>query len=395
MFGWEFPPFNAGGLGVACYGLTKALAKQGVEVLFVLPKKMDCRADFCRIIFADENPSQAEKILSAAYLTPDQYGKITQGLFGNGWGLIREVSKYALLARRIAKKEKFDIIHAHDWLCYPAGLAAKEASGKPLVVHIHATEFDRTGGASVNSCVYAIEKEGFEKADRIVAVSNFTKQKVIDNYGINPEKISVVHNALDLQKTTDDFSNLLNLGKLKEKFKIVLFLGRLTLQKGPDYFLQAAKKALEKRQDIYFVVAGSGDMEAQLINQAIDLGIADKVIFTGFLRGQNLTKIYQMADLYVMPSVSEPFGLTALEALGHGTPAIISKQSGVSEVIKNCLRVDFWDINQMAGKILAVLNYPTLQNTLQENGISEVEKITWDNSAAACLNIYNEVLSSH
>lgn len=392
MFGWEFPPFNAGGLGVACYGLSKALAKQGVEVLFVLPKKIDCRADFCRLIFADENPIDAEKILKAAYLTPDQYGKIAQGLFSGGRGLVDEVKRYALLAREIAKRESFDIIHAHDWLCYPAGIAAKEVSAKPLVVHIHATEFDRTGGHNVNEQVYAIEKEGFSKADKIVAVSNFTKQKVIDNYDISPEKIAVVHNGLDFQETAHNFYNSLNLGELKKKFKIVLFLGRLTLQKGPDYFLLAAKKVLQKNPNIYFVMAGSGDMEAQLINSAIDLGIADKVIFTGFLRDENLAKIYQLADLYILPSVSEPFGITALEALGHGTPAIISKQSGVGEVIKNCLKVDFWDINEMAAKILAVLQYPILRQAMSQNGQSEAQNITWDNSAKICLDVYNNIL---
>ncbi|MDD5750040.1 MAG: glycosyltransferase family 4 protein [Candidatus Pacebacteria bacterium] len=393
MFGWEFPPFNSGGLGVACYGLTKALAKQGVEVIFVLPKKINCSADFCRIIFADENPVDAEKIISAAYLTPDQYGKVTRQLFMGARGLVDEVVRYGLLARQIAEREDFDIIHSHDWLCYPAGIAAKEVSGKPLVAHIHATEFDRTGGTGVNQQVYAIEKQGFETADRITAVSDFTRQKVVEYYGINPAKVKVVHNALERERSVQNFETILNLSGLKEKFKIVLFLGRLTLQKGPDYFLRAAAKVLEKSPDVYFIMAGSGDMEAQLINQSIDLGIADRVIFTGFLRDQNLARVYQMADLYVMPSVSEPFGLTALEALGHGTPVIISKQSGVSEVIKNCLRVDFWDINQMAGKILAVLNYPVLKNTLKENGAGEVEKITWDNSAVACLNIYNEILS--
>ncbi|MEK7172813.1 MAG: glycosyltransferase family 4 protein, partial [Patescibacteria group bacterium] len=391
MFGWEFPPFNAGGLGVACYGLSKALAKQGVEVLFVLPKKINCQVDFCRLIFADKNPIDAEKILKAAYLSPDIYGKITQGLFA-GRGLIDEVKRYALLARAIAKRESFDIIHAHDWLCYPAGMAAKEVSGKPLIAHIHATEFDRTGGRGLNEQVYAIEKEGFSKADKIMAVSNFTKQKVVKHYGINPEKIAVVHNGLDLQQTAQKFYNSLNLGGFKKKFKIVLFLGRLTLQKGPDYFLLAAKKVLQKNPNVYFVMAGAGDLEAQLINSAIDLGIADKVIFTGFLRDENLTKIYQLADLYVMPSVSEPFGLTALEALGHGAPAIISKQSGVSEVIKNCLKVDFWDIDQMAAKILAVLQYPTLHQTLSRNGQTEVQNITWDNSAKTCLDVYNSVL---
>ena len=391
MFGWEFPPFNSGGLGVACYGLSKALAKQGVEVLFVLPKKIDCRADFCRLIFADKNPIDAEKILKAAYLTPDLYGKIAQGLFA-GRGLVDEVKRYALLAREIAKRESFDIIHAHDWLCYPAGLIAKEVSDKPLIAHIHATEFDRTGGHNVNEQVCAIEKEGFGKADKIVAVSNFTKQKVIDNYDINPEKIAVVYNGLDFQETAGNFHNSLNLGKLKKKFKIVLFLGRLTLQKGPDYFLRAGQKVLQKNPNVYFVMAGAGDMEAQLINLAIDLGMADKVIFTGFLRDENLDKIYQLADLYILPSVSEPFGITALEALGHGTPAIISKQSGVSEVVKNCLKVDFWDVNQLAAKILAVLQYPILRQTMSRHGQTEVQNITWDNSAATCLNVYNEIL---
>jgi len=395
MFGWEFPPFNSGGLGVACYGLAKALAKRGVEVIFVLPKKINCSVDFCRLIFADDNPQDSQHLLRATYLSPDQYSKVMQGLFLPGaMGLFAEVQRYALLAKQIAKRERFDIIHAHDWLCYPAGLAANEVSGKPLVVHIHATEFDRSGGININSYVYAIEKQGFEAAEKIIAVSNFTKQKVVKHYGIEPEKIRVVHNALDLRRASDEFSNLLDFGRLKEKFKLVLFLGRLTLQKGPDYFLQAAKRVLEKRQDVYFIIAGSGDMEAQLINQAIDLSIAERVIFTGFLRDQNLVKIYQMADLFVMPSVSEPFGLTALEALSQGTPAIISKQSGVSEVIKNCLQVDFWDINQMASKILAVLNYPVLKDVLRENAVGEVEKITWDNSAVACLSVYNEVLVS-
>jgi len=393
MFGWEFPPFNAGGLGVACYGLIKGLSRQGIEVIFVLPKKVPLNVDFCRVIFADENPADLKTFYSA-YSTLTAADKNLNAIFKNSWGLIEEVKKYALLARQIAKREKFDIIHAHDWLCYPAGLMAKEVSGKPLVVHIHATEFDRTGGLNVNSQVYAIEKEGFEKADKIVAVSNFTKQKVAEHYDITPSKISVVYNALEKEQSTPTSEIIAGLSALNKKFKMVLFLGRLTLQKGPDYFLQAAKKVLEKNPNVYFVIAGSGDMQHQLINQTIDLDIADKVIFTGFLRDRNLAKIYQMADLYVMPSVSEPFGITALEALNSSTPIIISKQSGVSEIIKNCLRVDFWDINQMANKMLAVLNYPALGDTLKECGKNEVEKITWDNSASACLNVYNSVLSN-
>jgi len=385
MFGWEFPPFNAGGLGVACYGLAKALAQQGVKIIFVLPKKLPCSADFCRIIFADNN----ERIIKNLYSAYSTFHSEKNKSLSKGWGLLEEVKLYAKIAREIAKKENFDIIHAHDWLSFPAGLAAKEVSGKPLIAHIHATEFDRTGGLNVNSDVFAIEKQGFEMADKVAAVSNFTKEKVEANYGIDKNKIAVIHNAVDHIRDSSGNSSYKWQGG---KAKLVLFLGRLTLQKGPDYFLLTAKKVADKNPDVYFAMAGSGDMQRQLINQAIDLGISDKVIFTGFLRGDDLNKIYQMADLYVMPSVSEPFGITALEAADRGTPILISKQSGVSEVIKNCLRVDFWDINQMANKILAVLQYPVLKNTLRENSQQEVAKINWDNSAKICFNLYQELL---
>lgn len=387
MFGWEFPPFNAGGLGVACFGLARALAKQGTKIIFVLPRKMDCQANFCRFVFASNSQQAMQRKLYSAYSTFNSWKNKTSE---KKWGLLEEVRQYALIAREIAKKENFDIIHAHDWLCFPAGLAAKEVSGKPLVAHIHATEFDRTGGSNVNGEVYNIEKQGFETADKIVAVSNFTKQKVITCYNINEQKIRIVHNAVEHCPPPDEpRANAFN---FKKQIKLVLFLGRLTLQKGPDYFLLAAKKVSEKNPNVYFAIAGTGDMQSQLINQAIDLGISDKVIFTGFLRGQDLDKIYQMADLYVMPSVSEPFGIAALEALDRKTPILISKQSGVSEVVKNCLKCDFWDITQMANKILAVLQYPALKNSLRENGYQEVEEISWDNSATACLKIYDEVI---
>ncbi len=416
MFGWEFPPFNSGGLGVACEGLVKALSKEGLEVLFILPKKLDCRSDFCQFLFAEEF-SAPQKIgagkikgvetrlvnsLLTPYVTSDSYAEIYRELVSAragggaspliyGSDLLGEVMRYAGHAKKIAALEDFDVIHCHDWLCYPAGLAARKISGKPLVVHIHATEFDRTGGHGVNSEVYRIEKAGFEEADLIVAVSRFTKDAVVRHYGISPDKIRVVHNAVDCDELGGDLAGEV-CGLKKAGKKIVLFLGRITLQKGPDYFLAAAKKVLEVDPNVIFVVAGSGDMEIKMIEMAADFGIADKVLFAGFLRGKERRQIYQMADLYVLPSVSEPFGITPLESLAAGTPVLISRQSGVSEIISHCLRVDFWDIGEMANKIIAVLNHPELKETLSRHGLEEVGTISWRDAGKKCREIYEELL---
>ena len=311
MFGWEFPPFNSGGLGVACEGLVKTLSKEGLEVLFILPKKLECRSDFCRFVFAEEfsaprRQKGAGKIkgvetravdsLLAPYITSVAYAEIYRELLSAraggepppliyGSDLLGEVLRYAAEAEKIAVSEDFDIIHCHDWLCYPAGLAAKKISRKPLVVHIHATEFDRTGGHGVNSEVYRIEKAGFEGADLIVAVSHFTKDMVVRHYGVSPDKIRVVHNAVDCAELDGDFAGEV-CGLKKAGKKIVLFLGRITLQKGPDYFLAAASRVLEIDPEVIFVIAGSGDMEIKMIERAADFGIADKVLFAGFLRGK-------------------------------------------------------------------------------------------------------------
>lgn len=403
MFGWEFPPFNSGGLGVACENLAKSLANQGIKIIFVLPKKINCQPSFCKLVFADE-PSAEESFLRikvkavnsllSPYLAPKSYQSLfrkdkEQSIYSPD--LFGEVARYAEEAKGIALSETFDVIHAHDWLSFPAGLFAKEVSGKPLVVHIHATEFDRTGGSNVNHYIYKIEKEGLEKSDAVIAVSDFTKNKIVEHYGIKQEKIKVVHNAVEQKApclSKKDFFGLKKRGK-----KIVLFVGRITLQKGPDYFLKAAKKVLEHNPDVFFVIAGSGDMEIQIIETAAELGIADKVLFAGFLRGDDLAKIYQAADLYVLPSVSEPFGITPLESLAQGTPVLISKQSGVSEVLSHCLKVDFWNINEMADKILAVLKHKELHQQLQENGSQEVKKISWQDSARKCIKVYSEILN--
>ncbi len=409
MFGWEFPPFNSGGLGTACYGLTKGLAEKGIGITFVLPKAfgkdINSHCSHVNLLISDNiflDPSQVkfsfidspliayidagsykERIKKLGIMNMKQGGTTGGDVYGRN--LFEEVKRYAEKAGIISKFEDFDLIHAHDWMTYMAGIRAKEVSGKPLVCHIHATEFDRTGGFP-NPKIYEIEKEGFKKADKIIAVSNLTKQRLVRNYGIDCDKIEVVHNAVDFNDN--------KFKKLKDKMneKVVLFLGRITIQKGPEYFLYSAKRVLEKDPDVKFVVAGSGDMEDFMIEKAKELGISDRVMFTGFLRGKEIDKAYQMADLYVMPSISEPFGITPLESMRNGTPVLISKTSGVSEVIRHALKVDFWDIDQMSNKILAILRYNTLHKELQRNGHKEVHQFSWSNPATKCITVYNQLV---
>jgi len=404
MFGWEFPPFMSGGLGTACYGLTKGLTNKNVEVTFVMPNgPEDMKAEFVKLLIASNLYKYNLKVkridtLLTPYLSDTQYkeeynnyikllekrgGDSSKVLYGKN--INDEVYRLSLAARMIAETEDFDIIHCHDWMTFPAGIAAKKVSGKPLVVQVHATEFDRTGGNSINEYVYGIERQGMEFADRVVAVSYFTKQKIMEHYGIPEKKIVVVHNAVDFSgdKPFD----------IKKHEKVVLFLGRLTLQKGPDYFVEAAKKVLDYDPDIKFIIAGSGDMEARLIDRVAQLGIGNKVLFAGFVSGHDVDKAYQAADLYVMPSVSEPFGITPLEALRNNVPVIISKQSGVSEVLKHALKVDFWDIDELANKIISVLNYRSLHHELSKHGVMEVHTFSWNVPAEKCIEIYNNVIN--
>ncbi|MCF7910305.1 glycosyltransferase family 4 protein [Candidatus Pacearchaeota archaeon] len=396
MFGWEFPPFNSGGLGTACFGLTKALSKNNVEITFVLPTKVDIDVDFLKIICSGSGDEIKKKYLVnsllTAYSTCESYDcrlssakKQKKGFYGSS--LFDEVERYGEIGEEIAMDGGFDVIHAHDWLTVPAAISAKRVSGKCLVLHIHATEFDRGGGDNINSRVYEIEKKGMEEADIVVAVSNLTRNRIINSYGISPEKVKVVHNAVEFENYT-----LEKMHELRKTKKIVLFLGRLTLQKGPDYFVYAAKKVLEFYPDVVFVVAGSGDMERAIIEKVAELGISDKFIFTGFLRGKDIYEAYRMADLYILPSVSEPFGITPLEALSCGTPVLISNQSGVSEVLDHCLKTDFWDVDEMANKIVAVLNNEDLYHELRENGTREVTKFNWGEPAMRCVDIYEKLI---
>lgn len=389
MFGWELPPFNSGGLGVACYGLSKALSKNA-DILFVLPRKMDVDVKFAKLLFANNIKITEIDSPLMPYMTSAEYARLETDETIYGRNLFEEVKRYALEARKIAQREQFDIIHAHDWLSFEAGIAAKEVSGKPLVVQLHSTEYDRCGGQNLNQAVYDIEKRGMEKADRVIGVSRLTKKIVEEQYLIPAEKVFAVHNRINADEYTDVTDDRIFQIK-KDGKKIVLFAGRITLQKGPEYFLQVARKVLEYDTNVLFVMAGSGDMEYKIMDDAAIMGISDKVLFTGFLRGKELAHVFSLADVFVMPSVSEPFGIAALESIIHGTPVIVSKQSGVSEVVQNALKVDFWDIDEMTNKILSVLNHNSLRETLKENGKNEVGIFSWDQAAQECLNLYNDL----
>jgi len=425
MLGWEFPPFISGGLGTACYGLTRAMDQLGIEVTFVLPKMVEGKcATHLRLLSPGSSSSSVlkfDKLKNVTfhaigsplqpYSTPDLYQRrIEEALrqkqkmhgvnvssasqfmasIDYSGDMYAEVHRYAAVAAQLAAAERFDIVHAHDWMTYPAGIAVAAMSSKPLIVHVHSTEFDRSG-ENINQMIYDIEREGMQRADRVITVSHFTRNIIISRYGINGEKVEVVHNGVECN---GNGNWALAESGIDKGEKIVLFLGRITMQKGPEYFLAAAKKVLEVMDNVKFVMAGSGDLMHRAVAMAAELGIGRKVLFTGFLRGQDVQKIYKMADLYVMPSVSEPFGIAPLEALDNDVPVIISKQSGVSEVLTHALKVDFWDVNEIANKIIAVLKYPPLSETLANYGNFEVRKLRWEDSAAKCAKIYEEALTA-
>jgi glycogen synthase len=421
MFGWEFPPHISGGLGTACFGLTKGLAKHGVEMIFVVPKAYgDENQEAVRLVNASDisvnmkNSSYKEywkrieymEIGSSIipYVSPEEFERIhsqeelnkiseesnvfaDKYEFAGGYGksLLEEVSRYALVASAMAASKDFDLIHSHDWLTYPAGIAAKYVSGKPLVIHVHATEYDRSG-ENVNPQVYDIERKGMEEADRIIAVSNFTRNIIIEKYGIPEEKVVTVHNAVDPAEIKE-----INESKHVPE-KIVTFLGRITFQKGPDYFIEAARLVLERDPNVRFVMAGSGDLLEKMIRRVAQLRMGHKFHFTGFLKGTSVDRMLAMSDVFVMPSVSEPFGIVPLEAMRSNVPVVISKQSGVSEVLKHALKVDFWDVNGMADAIYAVTRYNGLNRMFTRHGKDEVESLKWEHAGLKVKEVYEEML---
>ena len=426
MFGWEFPPHIAGGLGTACYGIVKGLAYNGVQTLFVMPSASgDEDQSAARIINASDVPvesvgSTVDEFLDKVkfvrigsnmipYVDPEEFHEMveserrlqsenltkcigTKFRFSGRYGsnLMEEVAHYAMVGGTIAMehKDEFDIIHAHDWLTYLAGIAAKELTGKPLVVHVHATSFDRGTEDQIDSRVYDIEKRGMMAADKVIAVSDLTRNIVINKYGIDPEKVVTVHNAVD-------FSGRENV-KVERgvRDKVVTFLGRITFQKGPEYFIEAAAKVLKRTKGVRFVMAGSGDMMNRCIRHVAKLGISDRFHFTGFLRGAEVQKMFAMSDVYIMPSVSEPFGISPLEAMCSNVPAIISNQSGAAEVLKYAFKVDFWDVDAMADDIYALLKYPALADFAAREGYDEVNRLKWNIATAKLKNMYESVVNN-
>lgn len=398
MFGWEYPPFNSGGLGVACHGLANALVNKDVNIDFVLPKNINAGEGNINFLYADSSKiiNLAVKSLLTPYISTNSYLKSLSFAIGKpiyGRDLFEEVDRYAMQSMKLIENRSCDVIHAHDWLSFGAGVLAKKEKRAPLVTHVHATEYDRTGGPEGNLRVHEIEKGSLEIADKVIAVSNLTKNIIVDKYKIPERKIEVVHNGIEKRNYIVDADSLPGLLELKKLgYKIVLFVGRITLSKGVDNLLKAAKKVLTYDSKVIFVIAGSGEMERQIIDLSCELGISSNVIFAGFARGEELSSLYKSADLFIMPSISEPFGLTALESLIHKTPALISKQSGVSEVLEHVLKVDFWDIDEMTNKILACINYDSLKNTLAQNGQKEAFRQTWGQAADKCLKIYNSLI---
>jgi glycosyltransferase involved in cell wall biosynthesis len=373
MIGWEYPPFKAGGLATHCYGLTRSLADKDTQVDFYMPKTKESSGSSDKSNLKIIEVGETEVFPYDRPDTKEIGGKFYDAVYYYNSLVVSKVEE------TIAKNGNYDAIHCHDWLTMDAGVTLKEKTGTPLVLTIHSTEYDRSGWIYPNQWFIDIERRGMQNADKIIAVSHFTKRVIVDKYGINPDKITVVHNAV---YPIDE-------GHKKE---VVLFLGRLTIQKGAEFFLKAAQKVKDFEPDTKFVVAGFGDMLPKLISQAIDLGISDRTIFTGRLTDDEVNHIYGIAAVYVMPSVSEPFGITALEAISAGTPTIASKTAGFSEAFKNCLRVDFWDTDEMANKIISLLRYDPLHKTLAREGKKEIDLFTWDQVADKTIDVYRGVM---
>ena len=431
MFGWEFPPHIAGGLGTACYGMTRGLARNDVEVIFVMPRASgDEDERFVKVVnasdvearYCDSKIEGADDIMRkisfihidsnmVPYISPEEFETYREGYErtgkkfwereGDSWtqrytfsgkygaNLMEEVARYAVVAAEVARQleGQFDVIHAHDWLTYFAGIAAKRVSGKPLVVHMHATSFDRSSSDNIDTRVYAIERAGMAAADRVIAVSNLTRNIVIEKYNIPAEKVVTVHNAVRFAEKENE------LPERGVDDKIITFLGRITFQKGPDYFVEAAAKVRKRVPNVRFVMAGSGDMMNHVIRRVARLGIADRFHFTGFLKGDDVHKMFQLSDVYIMPSVSEPFGISPLEAMRANVPSIISKQSGVAEVLDYAVKVDYWDVDAMADAIYGFVKYPALAKMFAEKGLEEVTGLKWNNAAAKIKTVYEDAIN--
>lgn len=402
MFGWEFPPAISGGLGTACFGMTKALAERGHRITFVVPSLPDAdRTSHLSLVAASDFAAEKEDGPPAGvsfrpvesplkpYMAQSDYGRLRESLLASpgpyGPDLFAELERYAAAAGLIARQAPFDVIHAHEWLSVPAALRARQVSGCPFVFHVHALESDRSGGDG-DARIVGIERQGLLEADRVIAVSRFTRREIVERHGIDPGKVSVVHNAVTRSEAAARYGVSKRSGE-----KIVLFLGRITHQKGPGVFVEAAAEVLRVLPDVTFVMAGSGDLMPQMIERVAELGLGGRFLFTGFLRGEEVERMYASSDLYVMPSVSEPFGIAPLEAMLADVPVIVSKQSGVAEILHHALQVDFWDVRELAGKICAVLTYEALAREMVERSREELQAVTWERAARQIEEVYEKV----
>lgn len=431
MLGWEFPPFVAGGLGTACFGLTRSLVARGVDITFVLPRRIEGMGR-THVRLLTPGVVDASKPRSATQQTPGRFvvrtidaplaspypsgsaaGVAAQGSAGpergqisfldqpSGFGAdpvyepdtVAQARRYAAMCVELIRDEPFDLIHAHDWPTFPAAIAISALTGKPWIAHVHSTEFDRAGDRADHR-LYDIERHGMHEAHRVITVSSFTKAVCIERYGVNAAKIEVVYNGADLAEADRPAASHHHHRPTDNGEKLVLFLGRLTEQKGPEHFIEAARKVLEKVDAVRFVMAGAGDLSRQVVEMAARSGMGHKFSFTGFLRGDDVDRVFDMADVYVMPSVSEPFGIAPLEAINHEVPVIISRQSGVSEVLRHALKVDYWNTDDLADKIIAVLRHPPLGEVLRRNALVEVQELTWDGAAERCQAVYRHALAA-
>ncbi|MFV0396968.1 MAG: glycosyltransferase family 4 protein [Bacteroidales bacterium] len=414
MFGWEFPPHILGGLGTASYGLTRGMHQCGdMDITFVIPKPWgDEDKSFLHIIGANSTPIVWKDVpfdlvtqRIGKVMHPDEYFHLRNHIYAdfnykhtNELGciefsgrypdnLLEEINNYSIIAGVIARAREFDVIHSHDWLTYPAGIHAKHVSGKPLIIHVHATDFDRSRG-KVNPTVFNIERDGMLNADHIICVSNLTRNTVITKYNIDPAKVTTVHNAVEpISKEIEAIV------PMKGNEKVVTFLGRITMQKGPEYFVEAAAMVLTRTKNVRFVMAGSGDMMQAMIRLAARRGIADHFHFTGFLKGKEVYEMLKASDVYVMPSVSEPFGISPLEAMQVGVPSIISKQSGCAEILFNVIKTDYWDVHAMADAIYSIIQYPAMYDHLRVEGKNEVDQIVWEKAGQKVIDLYNKTIA--
>lgn len=408
MIGWEYPPFNSGGLGVACEGITQALSQQNAQLFFTLPhaqvgflphmKILSCvdpRWDDGSVdrdlygpvpfaAYASALPEENESMLTGEPLDQHVLSSLPQS------ELESKVDQYARLVVKQGKKyaKQYDVIHAHDWMSFPAGMALAQASNKPLIAHIHSTEHDRIPSGTGSQYIHHVEYEGVQAATRVVAVSAYTKRLLIERYLLDPAKIDVVHNGIHPLPT----ATVIDRNSFAHDRPVVVFMGRLTAQKGAPYFLALASQVLRRIPEALFIVAGDGDMYHELLFSTALQRLSASVLFSGFVRDQQRERLLNRADVFVMPSLSEPFGLVALEAAQRHTPVIISKNAGVSEVLPSAISLDFWDLNKMTDSIVSLVKDKPLAGTVVAGQLRDLSQVTWENTAQRLRQSYTRAL---